>query len=244
MIKENLSKINSPNYSLERKKVFKEKNDRLALYLKKELEEREIYYEGKEEKFPSDLEEGTEVDFYSVHQSKGREAEHVILVHVVEGEIYSFPAEEKEDKLLAPVKKGKTNSIAEERRLFYVAITRVEGTLDILSKIGSEFRFVTEIRDFLKVERGIANPGQPGDRIEIKALVNWVKENTGDKIQQVGFLKNTTGSKKFISFANSNAPQLDEKARYRLKQVKVNEYRDNIQLLLDSKTEAVKIYQH
>ena len=67
---------------------------------------------------------GREVPFLSVHSAKGLEADHVILVNCNQG-AYGFPSLIEDDPILDFVlSKGETYPFAEERRLFYVAMTR------------------------------------------------------------------------------------------------------------------------
>jgi len=71
----------------------------------------------------------------------------VILLHAAEGP-FGFPPAGRENELLEPVKQVDGNTVAEERRAFYVAITRTERTLDILTRNGQESRFLDEIEAF------------------------------------------------------------------------------------------------
>ena len=58
------------------------------------------------------------VQLMTMHSSKGLEFEHVYIIHANEGEI--------------PYQKAKTKEeIEEERRLFYVAMTRAKSNLNI-----------------------------------------------------------------------------------------------------------------
>ena len=70
----------------------------------------------------------------SIHKSKGTEAEHVILVHAVEIE-HGLPSPEKEDELIEPAIVNKADYYAEERRLCYVALTRTERKLDVITHL-------------------------------------------------------------------------------------------------------------
>ncbi|MCB0748392.1 MAG: UvrD-helicase domain-containing protein, partial [Ignavibacteriae bacterium] len=71
--------------------------------------------------------------FLTAHASKGLEADNVILINVNAGK-YGFPSEIADDPILLLVLKLKDEiENAEERRLFYVAMTRTRNKLYILS---------------------------------------------------------------------------------------------------------------
>ncbi len=86
---------------------------------------------------------------YSLYKAKGREAKHVILVHAAEGR-YGFPRMNGESELIDPVQPIDIGGLEEERRAFYVAITRSKQTLDILTRNNQESRFIDEIADYTK----------------------------------------------------------------------------------------------
>jgi len=94
------------------------------------------------------------VDIRTAHDAKGSEAEHVIIPKV--SKVGGYPSM-KPDPWLEPVKqppeiyndKGVTYQLEEERRLFYVALTRSETQLDVLTVQGAESVFVEELPDQL-----------------------------------------------------------------------------------------------
>jgi len=94
------------------------------------------------------------VDIRTAHDAKGSEAEHVIIPKV--SKVGGYPSM-KPDPWLEPVKqppeiyndKGVTYQLEEERRLFYVALTRAETRLDVLTVQGAESVFVEELPDQL-----------------------------------------------------------------------------------------------
>ena len=83
--------------------------------------------------------------YLTVHKSKGLEEENVILINLLNVK-NSFPNTQKESYLINYVIK-KTNEIdyAEERRLFYVALTRTKNKNYILTIKGKESIFVKEL---------------------------------------------------------------------------------------------------
>ena len=83
------------------------------------------------------------VDFQTVHRSKGKEADHVVVLNLCR---MKFPSAIEDDPLLAlamPV--GETFQFAEERRLFYVALTRARQSVLLLTRSGLESPFVLEL---------------------------------------------------------------------------------------------------
>lgn len=82
--------------------------------------------------------------FMTVHQSKGLEADYVILLHV-ENSIYGFPNQVKNPKYLRFVSSKDFIRFEEERRLFYVALTRTKEKIFILAPILNCSPFVKEL---------------------------------------------------------------------------------------------------
>lgn len=86
-----------------------------------------------------------QIEFLTVHKSKGLEADYVIVKDVISG-IYGFPTEITDDPILNIVLSKEENFLhAEERRLFYVAITRAKKGVYVLTKNGKESPFISEL---------------------------------------------------------------------------------------------------
>ena len=86
--------------------------------------------------------------FLTVHSAKGLEFDEVILVNAIDA-VYGFPSKVKEDSLLTVFKeeKFKENSeYAEERRLFYVALTRTKNKIYITASKKNPSQFIEEIK--------------------------------------------------------------------------------------------------
>lgn len=92
------------------------------------------------------------VDIRTAHNAKGSEAEHVIIPKVVQNQ--GYPSIQG-DKWVEPVerppeiyeKHDTSYQLEEERRLFYVALTRAESELDVLTVQGAESVFIDELPD-------------------------------------------------------------------------------------------------
>ena len=91
------------------------------------------------------------IRFLTVHQSKGLEADYVILLNNREAKL-GFPAHVKDPPLKAELIKIAEElrldqaSANEERRLFYVALTRAKKQVILLTVDGKESSFIKELR--------------------------------------------------------------------------------------------------
>ena len=85
------------------------------------------------------------ISYMTIHRSKGLEADYVVIVGLSSGK-FGFPTEIADDPLLDIVlaqPEGHAN--AEERRLFYVALTRAKNRAYLISDAGSPSPFVKEL---------------------------------------------------------------------------------------------------
>ncbi|MBA7684440.1 ATP-dependent DNA helicase Rep [subsurface metagenome] len=98
--------------------------------------------------------------FYSAHKSKGTEAKHVILMDIISG-VYGFPCEIQDSSVFEIAQRFKKKSfIEEERRLFYVALTRCKEFLYVFTIQNNISMFLIEIEPYLK-------------KIFIDSIENW-----------------------------------------------------------------------
>ena len=89
------------------------------------------------------------IKFYTVHKSKGLEADYVIVINC-DNNILGFPNKIENNKIINKLTPSIEIPYAEERRLFYVAITRCkESTFLMYDKYNASF-FIKEIKKITK----------------------------------------------------------------------------------------------
>ena len=86
-----------------------------------------------------------DIEFMSVHASKGKEADYVITLGLTNGK-YGFPSQKETDPILEFLLPEKeTFSYAEERRLFYVALTRARHRVYLVYHPAEPSPFISEL---------------------------------------------------------------------------------------------------
>lgn len=94
--------------------------------------------------------------YLTVHKSKGLESNNVIIINL-ENNTFGFPNQLKDDIIIKLIKKEENFFLAEERRLFYVALTRTKNYCFLLVPKNVS-AFVTEIAkdkentEYLKID--------------------------------------------------------------------------------------------
>ncbi|MBT4824275.1 UvrD-helicase domain-containing protein [Candidatus Woesearchaeota archaeon] len=92
------------------------------------------------------------VRIMSVHKSKGLQAK-VVMILNVDKDLYGFPCELENPDIFQPaIKNNDGLREQEERRLFYVAVTRAKEEVIMYTQKNSESDFITEIKEFVKRE--------------------------------------------------------------------------------------------
>ena len=119
----------------------------------------------KSKKFP-----GVRLEFMTVHRAKGLGFDNVIIINA-RNELYGFPSQIQEDPVLKYVVKDDFSiEYAEERRLFYVALTRTKNRVYIVVPEQHPSKFVTElISEFKNVKvNGKINEVDDANSADIK----------------------------------------------------------------------------
>lgn len=87
-----------------------------------------------------------DINYLTVHKSKGLESDNVIIINLY-NKTLGFPNKMIDDKILRFVSKSKINYLYdEERRLFYVALTRTKEKVYLFTPLNSSI-FVNELID-------------------------------------------------------------------------------------------------
>ncbi len=86
------------------------------------------------------------IRFLTVHTSKGLEADNVIVLNLSD-DVLGFPNKLEDDEVLKLFFKNKEKYLyAEERRLFYVALTRTKNYVYLMTMKNNSSKFVDEIK--------------------------------------------------------------------------------------------------
>jgi DNA helicase-4 len=93
-----------------------------------------------------------DISYRTIHASKGLEAEHVFLLNAISGN-RGFPSQIEDDPVLQIAMPAPDNHpFAEERRLFYVALTRASRDIRIYTSLTKPSEFVNELQTQDKIE--------------------------------------------------------------------------------------------
>jgi DNA helicase-4 len=102
---------------------------------------------------------GLDVTFRTVHSSKGLEADYIVIPNVANGQ-YGFPSQIADDPVLDIVMPRPDKfPHAEERRLFYVALTRAKHEVVLVAVRGRESPFIVELAQQAEVGRVVFDDG-------------------------------------------------------------------------------------
>ncbi|WP_325192881.1 UvrD-helicase domain-containing protein [Methanobrevibacter ruminantium] len=89
---------------------------------------------------------GLEISYNTMHGAKGLEADNIILVDVNNSDPYGVPSKVKDDEVLRFVSFNDDESkFFDERRLFYVSLTRSKNNVYISADYGNESKYVSEL---------------------------------------------------------------------------------------------------
>ena len=94
------------------------------------------------------------IEYKTVHKSKGLDADYVIVLNL-NNKLNGFPNKMENDPILDFVNNKKDEDIdyAEERRLFYVALTRTKNNVYVFHKSINYSQFIDELKDENKVDK-------------------------------------------------------------------------------------------
>lgn len=110
------------------------------------------FYEISNDKIKSKKYSCFEIDFLSAHSSKGLGYDQVIVLNGDDG-TYGFPSQIKDDPIMQIINVVDNSYLfAEERRLFYVALTRTKNKVYILTPVNNPSSFILEIIKYNQVK--------------------------------------------------------------------------------------------
>lgn len=138
------------------------------------------------------------IRYLTVHRSKGLEADNVIILNAKNAR-NGFPNQIVDDPILNLLRDTQeTHPFAEERRLFYVALTRTRNYTYILAPITQTSRFLEELntKDVSKKEKKPSGMEKKSDVESVKPLSCPTCKN-GTLVKRVGM-----GNKIFVSCSN------------------------------------------
>lgn len=119
---------------------------------KYQLTNSKLFYEYEQDKIKSIKFPNVDITFLTAHSSKGLGFDNVIIINSGGG-TYGFPSQIKNDPIMDIVEtKDNTFNYAEERRLFYVAITRTKNRVYITTPINDPSEFIEELKQYNNVD--------------------------------------------------------------------------------------------
>ena len=131
-------------YYFNPKKCFKK------LYAKVKDINEDILVLGRNNKDILEYSNNNAINYLTVHSAKGLEAENVILINMT-NKVYGFPNKIINNQLLEELHPSDKNILfAEERRLFYVALTRTKNKIYIMVPIFNKSIFIKELKKMIK----------------------------------------------------------------------------------------------
>jgi hypothetical protein len=183
--------------------------------------------------------DGVGVRILTAHKSKGLETP-VLIIANVSDHIFGFPSKVENPDVIEPVRMGAGNNEAEERRLFYVALTRAMRTIHLVARQDLLSPYIAEIEGTVDKKEVVPNPApvRVGKRFSgtfvVERLFPVSERQAKARIRQVGELTADSVGVRFTSWLPFS---LEAGATYAFSNVlKVQPYRDKQNVKLDRYT--------
>ncbi len=184
---------------------------------------------------------GGGVRILTAHKSKGLEAP-VLIITNVSDHIFGFPSKVENPDVIEPVRMSAGNDEAEERRLFYVALTRAKTKIHLVARQGLLSPYIAEIEDTVDKKEAVPNPApvRVGKRFSgtfvVERLFPVSDRQSRARIRQVGEFTAGSVGMRFTSWFPYN---LEAGATYAFSNVlKDQPYKDKQNVKLDRYTRA------
>ena len=103
------------------------------------------YFKLKQDKLIYLNDKNIDIRYLTIHKSKGLEEENIIIINL-ENKTLGFPSQIKDEKILNLISIKEKYPYAEERRLFYVALTRTKNYAYLLVPNKNPSIFIKEIK--------------------------------------------------------------------------------------------------
>jgi len=144
------------------------------------------------------------VRILSAHKAKGLEANVVVIANASD-HLFGFPSKMENSDVLEPVRMSAGNGPAEERRLFYVAVTRARKRLHLISRQGHPSPYIAEIEGTSLPSQvpshGSLRPGvRFNDTFSVERVYPLSDRQAKAHIRQSGLLTTSTGQFSFTSW--------------------------------------------
>ena len=104
-----------------------------------------LFQKGENDKISAVNEPDMNITFSTAHGSKGSEFDSVIIINAIDS-TFGFPSKIKDDPVFLAIENKPTLEYAEERRLFYVALTRTKSRVYIIVPTSKPSPFVIELK--------------------------------------------------------------------------------------------------
>ncbi|HVL48768.1 MAG TPA: UvrD-helicase domain-containing protein [Candidatus Thermoplasmatota archaeon] len=183
------------------------------------------------------------VRLQSAHKSKGTEAAVVIVLDASE-DLYGFPPQVEDPDVLAPVRLGGEDPLAEERRLFYVALTRAMQRLHLVVRDGRRSRFIDEIEGVEADQIVKTDSLEAGQRVSgtlrVDRIYSLTPRQAETRMHQTGLLNNGRESVRFASWATNFPATVEAGRKYAFTNLLVTEYQGQPQFEIDGQTKVME----
>ena len=144
------------------------------------------------------------VRILSAHKAKGLEANVVVIANASD-HLFGFPSKMENSDVLEPVRMSAGNGPAEERRLFYVAVTRARKRLHLISREGHPSPYIAEIEGASQQSQTASRVSlRPGvrfnDAFYVEQVYRLTDRQAKARIRQCGLMTTANGRFSFTSY--------------------------------------------